>query len=34
MNDGEEMIEALEKACRLDNQEACRELQSFPSIKP
>jgi hypothetical protein len=34
MNDGEEMVEALQKACRLDNQEACRELQSFPSRKP
>ena len=31
MNDREEMMIALQKACRLENQEACQELQSFSS---
>jgi len=34
MNDREEMADALKMACRLDNQEACRELESFSSIVP
>ena len=31
MNERAEMMSALQKACRLDNQEACQELQSFAS---
>jgi tetratricopeptide (TPR) repeat protein len=34
INDREGMHAALKKACRLDSQEACRELQSFSSEAP
>jgi len=34
LNDHEEMVGVLKNACRLNNQEACRELQSFSSRAP
>lgn len=34
LNDHEEMVDVLKKACHLDNQEACRELRSFSSNPP
>jgi len=34
LNDHEEMVDVLKKACHLDNQEACRELQSFSPNAP
>ena len=34
INDRTAMVDALKKACHLDNQEACRELESFSSYTP